>query len=274
MSSRKVLLSSLLFGVTFMGGMWGVMKMKQKKKKRDVSQTTDISWDDLPNEMRRMEIFSEIAAVYDRILNFVEWFLRMGRHRGRLLAQAKGRVLEVACGTGRNLKYYQTGEENENGISEVFFVDKCPAMIDQMRAKQILKKDAFKQCIVSDVTDLLFADDTFDTVVDTFGLCSFEHPEQAIDEMVRVAKPGAHILLLEHGISSWAVVRRWQDKKLAQHVHGWGCYFNRDIEGYVRGREDVEVEVMERKHLGTTYVVRLRKKGEGDGDDDAGGNGC
>ena len=42
-------------------------------------------------------------------------------------------------------------------------------------------------------------DASFDAVIDTFGLCSVEHPEAVLREMQRVCKPDGKIILLEHG---------------------------------------------------------------------------
>ena len=48
-----------------------------------------------------------------------------------------------------------------------------------------------------------FSDESFDTVVDTFGLeCSYDI-EKALTEIKRVTKKGGKILLLERGSSLW-----------------------------------------------------------------------
>merc|ERR1712154_614324 len=101
---------------------------------------------------------------------------------------------------------------------------------------------------------------SFDSVIDTFGLCSFEDPERAITEMVNVCKPNRKIILLEHGISSWKMIKMYQNKKLLKHVYSWGCYFNRDILKYVKHRNDVVIDSIKRRHFGTTYIIELTKK--------------
>ena len=98
---------------------------------------------------------------------------------------------------------------------------------------------------------------TYDTVVDTFGLCSFEAPERALQEMARCCKPGGEILLLEHGVSSWSLLAWWQQHRLNRHVVRWGCYWNRDILKMVE-ESGLQVLEVQRKHLGTTYYVRCR----------------
>ena len=105
-----------------------------------------------------------------------------------------------------------------------------------------------------------FPDNVFDTVIDTFGLCSYENPEIAINEMVRVCKPGCKILLLEHGLGNWNMIKKWQEKKMLKHVYSWGCYFNRDILSYIQNRQDIEIKTLERRHFGTTYYIEAIKK--------------
>lgn len=104
-------------------------------------------------------------------------------------------------------------------------------------------------------TGLPYADHSFDSVVDTFGLCSYEDPLFILQELQRVAKPGGQILLLEHGKSSWGWLSNILDRNTPGHVHKHGCYWNRDIEGLVN-QAGLRVVEKRRQHAGTTYFIR------------------
>ncbi|GAB4817849.1 hypothetical protein N2152v2_004895 [Parachlorella kessleri] len=99
-----------------------------------------------------------------------------------------------------------------------------------------------------------FQPHSFDTVVDTFGLCSHEDPVQVLKEMARVCKPGGKIVLLEHGRASWSFVNRILDNGAAQHKGKWGCWWNRDILDIVQ-KAGLKVDSLSRWHFGTTYVI-------------------
>merc|ERR1712113_127623 len=96
-----------------------------------------------------------------------------------------------------------------------------------------------------------FPDATFDTVVDTFGICSFEAPVEALREMRRVLKDDGQILLLEHGASNWELVQGLLNGGSQRHVEKYGCYPNRDITRLVK-EAGLHIVVDERKHFGTT----------------------
>ena len=125
-----------------------------------------------------------------------------------------------------------------------------------------------------DVQHMSAPDASFDVVVDTFGICSFEDPRAALREMHRVLRPGGKVLLLEHGRSNvgfgfGSLLNRWLDRRALPHVHRWGCFWNRDIMAIVSGA-GFTLERVETHSFGTTYEIVARKKeGGGGAADDA-----
>ena len=81
-------------------------------------------------------------------------------------------------------------------------------------------------CRVGDSSNLEdFPDQCFDTVVDTFGLCSYDDPIVVLTEMKRVCKPDGKILLLEHGRSKTnSFITKYLDKNSERHAKNWGEY--------------------------------------------------
>jgi ubiquinone/menaquinone biosynthesis C-methylase UbiE len=74
------------------------------------------------------------------------------------------------------------------------------------------------------------ADDTFDTVVSTWTLCSIKQVETAIAEIHRVLKPGGKFLFIEHGLSNEPNIQTWQHRITPiQKVIGDGCHLDRPI---------------------------------------------
>lgn len=116
----------------------------------------------------------------------------------------------------------------------------------------------------ADASSLPHASGTFDTVVDTFGLCSYEDPARALREMARVVRPasqGGRILLLEHGRSQREWINKlllWQGRK---HCRAWGCDLDRDISQLVAdsGLRIVEQQVLKQGTL-RMYVLAPTKR--------------
>eukprot|EP00758_Cryptobia_borreli_P002868 Tbor_TRINITY_DN3354_c0_g1::TRINITY_DN3354_c0_g1_i1::g.23420::m.23420 len=104
--------------------------------------------------------------------------------------------------------------------------------------------------------NLPFQSNTFDTVVDVFGLCSFEDPVAALGEMSRVCKPNGRVLLLEHGRGKVENLNWYLDKWAPRHAASWGCWWNRDIRRFVR-TAGLTVISKEEKHFGTTQLLVL-----------------
>ncbi|EPY22102.1 hypothetical protein STCU_08346 [Strigomonas culicis] len=101
---------------------------------------------------------------------------------------------------------------------------------------------------------LPFADNSFDTVVDMFGLCSYDDPVRALRELSRVCRPGGKLLLIEHGRGHAARVNTHLDKWAPRHAKTWGCWWNRDIRRVIR-LSGLTVEKWESKHFGTSHYI-------------------
>jgi ubiquinone/menaquinone biosynthesis C-methylase UbiE len=157
---------------------------------------------DVSAETERVRRIQDKAAPkYDRQISFFERIL-FGGGREWVCSQAEGRVLELACGTARNLPFYPP----DVGLTGV---ELSPEMlvIAKQRAEEI-GHDAHLR--LGDVQDLDFPDANFDTVTCTLGFCTIPEPRRAAREAFRVLRPGGRLLMLEHVRSTSTVVRGGQ----------------------------------------------------------------
>jgi len=162
-----------------------------------------------------------LAAEYDRRTWFNEHVLGLARLRKRLLSQARGRILEVACGTGINFQHSPPH-------GEITAVDLSPQMLDVAREKAEARRRPVR-LETMDAEQLDFVDGSFDTVVSTLSTCTFPEPLQALREMGRVCRPGGRILLLEHGHSSVPWLARYQDDHEFAHYQAHaGCRWTQE----------------------------------------------
>lgn len=133
--------------------------------------------------------YDRMAWLYDVYDAPMEW-MGTARRRRRLLARAKGRVLEVGVGTGKNLAHYPAGVD-------LLGIDISENMLARAnrRSERIGRPLSVE---VADVTALPYPDATFDTTVATSLFCSVADPIRGLQELGRVTKPEGQILLLEH----------------------------------------------------------------------------
>lgn len=193
------------------------------------------------------DVHDYLAPKYDKLIATDEVVAGVDKLRVKLGDRARGSVLEVAVGSGRNFSSYGPS------VTKITATDYSKEMLKQASTKS---STIPVNLVVSDAHDLssTFAPERFDTVVDSFGLCSFENPVHVLQEMQKVCKPDGQILLLEHGVSSSRWMRKFMDNKAAKHAHSWACIFNRDIEGIIE-KSGLVVESIERRHFGTTYYI-------------------
>lgn len=138
---------------------------------------------------RVTRVYDRVARIYDIYDAPMEW-LGGSRRRDRVLCRARGEVLEVGIGTGRNLGRYPPA-------IQLTGIDVSEAMLQQgrRRAERLGAAVALRR---ADVQQLPFPDASFDAVTATCVFCSVADPVQGLREVVRVVKPDGLVLLLEH----------------------------------------------------------------------------
>src|SRR5439155_19115331 len=131
------------------------------------------------------------AAVFDRLSAPMErGFMR--EVRTDLVGGARGRVLEIGCGTGASFPYYGAS------ATEIVATEPDPYMLERARkrAEEVGRAIDIRQ---APAEDLPFADGSFDTVVSTLVLCTVRDPAAALAEVRRVLEPGGELHFCEHG---------------------------------------------------------------------------
>eukprot|EP00466_Bigelowiella_natans_P009225 jgi/Bigna1/54598/estExt_Genewise1Plus.C_380038 len=206
------------------------------------------------DQKQRTDIFNANASKYDKDIGREEWLAGITSLRKRLMNHANGRVLEIGSGTGRNLPHYPSE-------CDLVCVDLSPAMLDEAQTRHPSPPVRSLRFDVMNSEDIKFPDNSFDTVVDTFGLCSVDNPQLVVKEMVRVCKPEGTILLLEHGRSSYTWLNSLLDKYAGKHALKWGCFWNRDIDHYLH-QSGLVIQTHQLHHFNTTHYVVATKRND------------
>lgn len=144
------------------------------------------------------EIIKKRYNRFTPLYNLLEGIIErpdFSRWRELLWSKVTGaHILEVDVGTGKNFPYYPPD-------AEVTAIDLSEGMLEraQDKASEQKVKVRLKQ---TDVQNLKFADNTFDTIVASCGFCTVPDPIQGLRGIERVSKAGGKIVLLEHVLSA------------------------------------------------------------------------
>jgi ubiquinone/menaquinone biosynthesis C-methylase UbiE len=174
-----------------------------------------------------------IAALYDR-MGAASEREGLAARRQQLLADARGRVLEVGAGTGLNVEHYP------EGIEELVLVEPEPAMVRKLEQRlQELGRPA--RIVAAEAGALPFPDGSFDTVVCTLVLCSVDDTSRALDELRRVLQPDGSFIFMEHVRSQDPGTARLQDRinPLWRFINN-GCNCNRATLSLIEGAFSVD----------------------------------
>lgn len=202
--------------------------------------------------------------------------MRLGSKRKDLISRVQGDVLEVSCGTGRNLSYYELGERRGTDLNGRAAVLGCRSLtlVDLSPQMVAIAEEKFKELHPPDsgsVPVSFRAEDAgsvtvgsgkkyYDTIVQTMGVCSMSDPVSTLRHLGEITEPvNGRILLLEHGRSYYGWLNRILDNLASAHADRHGCWWNRDI-GKIVEESGLEVVEEKRWHFGTTWRFVLRPK--------------
>lgn len=144
--------------------------------------------------------------------------------RTKVVPLAYGNVLEVGIGSGINLKLY-----DPTIVTKVWGVE--PSIGMRVRAQKNLKESPVPvEWLSLPGEEIPLEDNSVDSVVLTYTLCSIQDWQAAMAQIHRVLKPQGKIFFCEHGQSPDTNVLKWQDR--VNTVWGklfGGCNINRPI---------------------------------------------
>ena len=175
------------------------------------------------------KIIFKFMNIYERKIlpHLVDTFCSSGptlKQRQKIIPRAKGNILEVGIGTGLNISFYDPKKVNKIWGLE-------PSRDMQILARKAINKTEFNvNFITMPCEELNMEDNSFDTIVFTYVLCTIPNLKQALTNIHRVLKPNGMILFSEHGIAPDKYVQTIQNfiNPIWKKIAG-GCNLNRNI---------------------------------------------
>lgn len=168
-------------------------------------------------------------GIYDKYIlpKLVNWACKQEtsmRQRMKVIPLATGNVLEIGVGSGLNLSLY-----NSENVRHLTAIE--PSR--EMWAKNLIdtKKLPFGFDFVEAFAENIpVEDNSFDTVVITYTLCTILDTDMALEEMRRVLKPNGKLIFCEHGKAPERGTQKQQNliNPLWKRLGG-GCNLNKDI---------------------------------------------
>ncbi|MEM5518613.1 class I SAM-dependent methyltransferase [Henriciella sp. AS95] len=147
------------------------------------------------------------------------------KQRAKVVPKARGKVLEIGCGSGTNFNFYA-----HNDVETLYALEPSKGMIKRARktasdigwGNRIEFLQAGAEAVPLD-------DNSVDTVVITFVLCTIPDWQGALSEARRVLRPDGQILFSEHGLAPDDGIAKWQRRiEPVWRPLAGGCHLTRD----------------------------------------------
>ena len=151
------------------------------------------------------------------------------KQREKVLPLCKGIVLEIGCGSGLNFSFYE-----ENNIDKLYALEPDKEMLRQ--ALSVVKEVNFPITFLETGAEKIpLEDDSIDTALLTYTLCTIPDPLAALLEIRRVLKKGGKLVFCEHGMAPENNVKKMQNFiNSFWPIFVGGCNLNRDIPSLIK----------------------------------------
>jgi len=166
--------------------------------------------------------------------------------REKIVPLAEGTVLDVGIGSGLNIPYY-----NKSKIECLYGLDPSIELLNL--AKSLAKKNELEiEFLECGAEAIPLPNDSVDTVVITYTLCTIPDTQLSNKEIMRVLKPDGKLLFCEHGLAPDINIAKWQKRinPIWNKIAG-GCNLNRDIPELIRS-SGLKILNMEEMYLPST----------------------
>lgn len=165
---------------------------------------------------------------------------KLHAYRQRVVSGARRTVLEIGI-SGQNLAFYRSGAKRVIGL------DPSPVLLELAR-KASRNVDIPIELLEGSADSIPLANDSVDTVVMTWTLCSVPDVAPALAEMRRVLSPGGRLLFVEHGLPPETRVQRWQHR-LDPFWWQVSCHLNRPMNRLIE-HAGFHIEKLDMGHMG------------------------
>ena len=188
-----------------------------------------------------MGIYAE--QVLPRMINVACGLRSSDPLRSRVCEGLHGQVVEIGFGSGHNVPFYPAAVTGVAAIE--------PADLGwKLAGKRLAASPVAIERSGLDGQALPLPDDSCDTALSTWTLCTIPDVAVALGEVRRVLKPGGTLHFVEHGLAPDEKVQRWQHRlePMQKRLFG-GCHLTRSIAELLSdaGFEIAEVEVFYEK---------------------------